>query len=190
MRSDADLKVSQRHPLHLDVKIAVGVPEGVFGLTGIYYTCNPPERRPASCLFCRVCCIMELELRNVELRAGNELHVEGTVLEDAERFQIDLGSDPEDLSLHFNPRFHDDTDGRVIVCNSKCEGCWGVEQRDMSNPFHRGEKVKVTVKLRDSGFEVELPEGREIHFPDRRGQDTVTYVRVRGHMKLGSFAIH
>ncbi|KAJ8332264.1 hypothetical protein SKAU_G00427470 [Synaphobranchus kaupii] len=122
---------------------------------------------------------MELELRNVELRAGDKLKVEGTVLEDADRFQIDLGCNSEDLSLHFNPRFHDDTDGRVIVCNSKCDGCWGSEQREAHNPFHRGEHVKVTVKVMEAGFEVELPGGQEIHFPDRRGLDTLTYVRVR-----------
>ncbi|KAJ8254350.1 hypothetical protein COCON_G00209620 [Conger conger] len=132
---------------------------------------------------------MELELKNVKLQAGDKLLLEGTVLEDAERFQIDLGCDPEDLSLHFNPRFHDDIDGRVIVCNSRCEGYWGSEQRETHNPFNRGAKVKVTVKLMESGFEVELPEGQAIHFPDRRGLEAVTYVRVRGHIKLGTFKI-
>ncbi|XP_035254923.1 galectin-1-like isoform X1 [Anguilla anguilla] len=134
--------------------------------------------------------MQELELRNVKLQAGDKLRVEGTVHEDAERFQIDMGTDPEDLSLHFNPRFHDETDGRVIVCNSKCEGSWGSEQRETHNPFHRGAKVKVTVKLMEAGFEVELPEGQEIHFPDRRGLEAVTYVRVRGHLNLSCFKIY
>lgn len=50
------------------------------------------------------------------------------------RFQIDLGCDA---------RFHDDTDGSVLVCNSKAAGCWGEEKREMHNPLQRGTDVKV-----------------------------------------------
>lgn len=59
------------------------------------------------------------------------------------RFQIDLGCDADDLALHFNPRFHDDTDGAVLVCNSKIAGCWGDEKREIHNPLQRGADVKV-----------------------------------------------
>lgn len=59
------------------------------------------------------------------------------------RFQIDLGRDADDLALHFNPRFHDDTDGSVLVCNSKAAGCWGEEKREIHNPLQRGTDVKV-----------------------------------------------
>uniref|UniRef100_A0A3Q2XK85 Galectin n=1 Tax=Hippocampus comes TaxID=109280 RepID=A0A3Q2XK85_HIPCM len=76
---------------------------------------------------------------------------------------IDLGYDSQDLALHFNPRFHDDTDGAVIVCNSKIAGCWGEEKREMHNPLHRGTHVKLTGDM----FEVELPDGYEIQFPNR-----------------------
>lgn len=59
------------------------------------------------------------------------------------RFQIHLGYDEDDLAFHFNPRFHDDADGAVVVCNSKCAGTWGDEIRDAHNPLHRGTDVKV-----------------------------------------------
>jgi len=59
------------------------------------------------------------------------------------RFQIDLGCDSDDLALHFNPRFHDDADGAVLVCNSKTAGCWGDEKREIHNPLQRGTDVKV-----------------------------------------------
>lgn len=59
------------------------------------------------------------------------------------RFQIDLGCDADDLALHFNPRFHDDADGAVLVCNSKTAGCWGDEKREIENPLQKGEDVKV-----------------------------------------------
>jgi len=64
-------------------------------------------------------------------------------ISDPIRFEIDLGRSADDLALHFNPRFRDDTDGAVIVCNSKAAGCWGDEKREINNPLQRGADVKV-----------------------------------------------
>ncbi|XP_003443163.1 galectin-2 [Oreochromis niloticus] len=132
---------------------------------------------------------MELELKNVDLRAGDELKIKGVILHDAERFQIDLGCDADDLALHFNPRFHDDTDGAVLVCNSKIAGCWGDEKREIHNPLQRGADVKIVLKLAEDMFEVELPDGQEVQFPNRVGMGTISYIRVTGDFKLKSFKI-
>lgn len=132
---------------------------------------------------------MELELKNVELRPGNELKIKGVILHDAERFQIDLGCDPDDLALHFNPRFHDDADGAVLVCNSKTAGSWGDEKRETLNPLQRGDDVKIVLKLCGDVFEVELPDGQEVQFPNRVGANVINYIRVRGDFKLTSFKI-
>ncbi|XP_029995957.1 galectin-1-like [Sphaeramia orbicularis] len=132
---------------------------------------------------------MELELKNVALRAGDQLKVKGIILHDAERFQIDLGCDPEDLALHFNPRFNDDIDGTVLVCNSKTAGCWGDEKREIHNPLHKGTDVKIVLKLTGDMFEVELPDGQEVRFPNRADMDVINYVRVKGDLKLTSFKI-
>lgn len=70
------------------------------------------------------------------------LHI-STLIWDQTRFHIDLGSDPNDLALHFNPRFYDTTDGSVLVFNSKTAGCWGEERREIPNPLDRGKEVKV-----------------------------------------------
>lgn len=64
------------------------------------------------------------------------------------RFQIDLGCDPDDLALHFNPRFNDDLDGTVFVCNSKTAGSWGDEKRETHNLLQKGIDVKVSVYLK------------------------------------------
>ncbi|XP_040919104.1 galectin-2-like [Toxotes jaculatrix] len=132
---------------------------------------------------------MQLELKNVDLRVGDQLKVKGVILHDAERFQIDLGSDADDLALHFNPRFHDDTDGAVLVCNSKTAGLWGDEKREIHNPLQRGADVKIVLKLTGDVFEVELPDGQEVQFPNRVGMDVISYIRVRGDFKLTSFKI-
>ncbi|CAG5897485.1 unnamed protein product [Menidia menidia] len=132
---------------------------------------------------------MELELKNADLKIGDKLKIKGEILHDAERFQIDLGCDSDDLALHFNPRFHDDADGAVLVCNTKTAGCWGDEKREIHNPLQRGCDVKIELKLSGDMFEVELPDGEEVQFPNRVGMDVISYVRVAGDFKLTSFKI-
>ncbi|XP_068192501.1 galectin-1-like isoform X2 [Antennarius striatus] len=132
---------------------------------------------------------MDVQIKNASLRAGDQLKVRGFIPHDAERFQIEMGSDANDLGLHFNPRFHDDTDGSVVVCNSKADGCWGEEQREMDNPLQRGTDVKIVVKLAGEMFEVELPEGHEIMFPNRDNVDVIDYIKITGDFKLTSFKI-
>ncbi|XP_037544814.1 galectin-1-like [Nematolebias whitei] len=132
---------------------------------------------------------MTLEMKNVSLRTGDKLKVKGEILHDAEKFQIDLGWDSDDLALHFNPRFHDDADGAVLVCNSKVAGCWGDEKREKYNTLQKGSDVKIEVKLSGDVFEVELPDGQEVQFPNRVGMDVITYIRVAGDFKLTSFKI-
>uniref|UniRef100_A0A8C7VF42 Galectin n=1 Tax=Oncorhynchus mykiss TaxID=8022 RepID=A0A8C7VF42_ONCMY len=99
------------------------------------------------------------------------------------RFQIDL-------ALHFNPRFNDDTDGTVLVCNSKIAGCWGDEKREIHNPLQRGSIFKIVLKLMGDMFEVEMPDRQEIQFPNREGLDVITYIRIKGDLKLISFKIY
>ncbi|XP_035471392.2 galectin-1 [Scophthalmus maximus] len=132
---------------------------------------------------------MQLELKNVELRVGNQLKIKGVILHDAARFQIDLGCDEDNLALHFNPRFHDESDGAVLVCNSRTDGCWGLEKREIDNPLERGADVKIVLKLAGDVFEVELPNGHEVQFPNRVGMDVINYIRVTGDIKLTSFKV-
>nr|XP_057905290.1 galectin-1-like [Doryrhamphus excisus]XP_057905291.1 galectin-1-like [Doryrhamphus excisus]XP_057905292.1 galectin-1-like [Doryrhamphus excisus]XP_057905293.1 galectin-1-like [Doryrhamphus excisus] len=127
---------------------------------------------------------MKLEMSNVGLKVGDQLKIKGEILPEAERFQIDLGYDAEDLALHFNPRFHDDTDGAVVVCNSKLAGVWGDEKREMHNPLQRGTHVRIVLKLAGDMFEVELPNGHEIQFPNRVDMDVINYFRITGDFKL------
>ncbi|XP_019726555.1 galectin-1-like [Hippocampus comes] len=126
----------------------------------------------------------KFEMSNVNLKVGARLKIKGEILPDAQRFQIDLGYDSQDLALHFNPRFHDDTDGAVIVCNSKIAGCWGEEKREMHNPLHRGTHVKIVLKLTGDMFEVELPDGYEIQFPNRGDMAAIDYVKITGDFKV------
>ncbi|XP_043956582.1 galectin-1-like [Gambusia affinis] len=133
---------------------------------------------------------MQLELKNIALRPGDKLKLKGEILHDAEKFRIDLGVNSEDLALHFNPRFEDDEDGAVLVYNSKTAGYWGSEGREMPNPLQRGSDVKIFLMLSGDGFEVELPDGQKLSFPNNSNMDVITYVQVAGDFKLNSFKIY
>ncbi|XP_061740543.1 galectin-1-like [Nerophis ophidion] len=132
---------------------------------------------------------MKLEVSDINLKVGDQLKIKGEIPHDAERFQIDLGLDADDLALHFNPRFHDDTDGAVVVCNSKTAGCWGVERRETQHPLQRGTQVKMVLKLTGQMFEVELPHGHQIHFPNRVDMEVINYLKITGDFKLTSLKI-
>ncbi|XP_029691992.1 galectin-1-like isoform X2 [Takifugu rubripes] len=132
---------------------------------------------------------MQLELKDVILRTGDQLKIRGFVLHDADRFHIDLGNDANDLALHFNPRFHDNADGSVLVFNSKTAGCWGEERREIPNPLHRGKEVKIVLKLAGDVFEVEIPDDHEFKFPNQESVDVISYIRIGGDFKLTSFKI-
>uniref|UniRef100_A0AAY4C3L7 Galectin n=1 Tax=Denticeps clupeoides TaxID=299321 RepID=A0AAY4C3L7_9TELE len=127
-----------------------------------------------------------------QLSRGREQKVEGKLLNSPERdcdvFQIELGSDSNNMALHFNPRF--ETEENVIVCNSKRDGNWGEEQRESKNPFHpegcSGQKNKNSSQ--PSFFQ--LPNGEEIQFPNREGTDSISYVRVKGDFQLTCFKIY
>ncbi|XP_029688301.1 galectin-1-like isoform X1 [Takifugu rubripes] len=132
---------------------------------------------------------MQLELKDVILRTGDQLKIKGFVLHDADRFHIDLGNDANELALHFNPRFHDNADGSVLVFNSKTAGCWGEERREIPNPLHRGKEVKIVLKLAGDVFEVEIPDDHEFKFPNAESVDVISYIRIGGDFKLTSFKI-
>ncbi|XP_029688302.1 galectin-1-like isoform X2 [Takifugu rubripes] len=132
---------------------------------------------------------MQLELKDVILRTGDQLKIKGFVLHDADRFHIDLGNDANELALHFNPRFHDNADGSVLVFNSKTAGCWGEERREIPNPLHRGKEVKIVLKLAGDVFEVEIPDDHEFKFPNQESVDVISYIRIGGDFKLTSFKI-
>lgn len=62
------------------------------------------------------------------------------------RFSINVGHDSDNIALHFNPRFTQSGDSRVIICNSNLGG-WGDEHREPCFPFEYGQEFKVTRQL-------------------------------------------
>lgn len=49
--------------------------------------------------------------------------------------------------------------------------------------------VQIEVKLVGDVFEVELPNGHGVQFPNREGIDIVSYIKITGDIKLTSIKI-
>ncbi|XP_036432226.1 galectin-1-like [Colossoma macropomum] len=131
----------------------------------------------------------EVEMKNVLLRAGDQLKVQGKIHADAKRFQIDLGS--SELALHFNPCFYDDNaNTAVLVCNSQSGGIWDQEQRDTPNPFQPGSTFKVVVKHTGKVFEVKLPDEQATELPSRQGVEVISSIHVKGDISLTAFKMY
>lgn len=48
---------------------------------------------------------------------------------------------------------------------------------------------QVVVTLTEKLFEVKLPDGKVIEFPNRKKVDVITYIRIKGDIKLTSFKL-
>ncbi|NXA39440.1 LEG2 protein, partial [Eudromia elegans] len=125
------------------------------------------------------------EIFNLNMKAGDSLKIKGKISEDADRFVINLGYSSSDLALHFNPRF----DESVIVCNSKCSEAWQEEHRDNHVSFSKGSTIKLVIEFLADKFQVRLPDGHEVEFPNRHCYDKITYMSVKGGFRVTSFKL-
>ncbi|XP_023261572.1 galectin-2-like, partial [Seriola lalandi dorsalis] len=79
------------------------------------------------------------KVKNMTFKEGHEFKIRIKPKDDCNTFAINIGHDSENIAMHFNPRFSDNT----IVCNSLSGGCWGDEQCEGILPFSPGEECKV-----------------------------------------------
>ncbi|XP_055069564.1 beta-galactoside-binding lectin-like [Misgurnus anguillicaudatus] len=132
---------------------------------------------------------MVFTVNDITFQAGTELKISGKVKSDCEGFSINVGHDCDSVALHFNPRFTQCGDSRVIVCNSNNHGGWGDEHREPCFPFQQGEEFKVTITFNNETFYIKLPDGNMMSFPNRFGDDTFNHVHVLGDVKVNSIKV-
>ncbi|KQK76481.1 galectin-2 [Amazona aestiva] len=127
----------------------------------------------------------KLEIFNLGLKSGHSLKIKGKISNDTDNFSINLGCRSSDLAFHFNPRFNES----VIVCNSKCSNAWQAEHRDDHLCFSRGSSVKIVIEMLEDKFQVKLPDGHEVEFPNRHCYSKIDYMSVKGGFKVTSFKL-
>uniref|UniRef100_A0A3B4B7T7 Galectin n=2 Tax=Periophthalmus magnuspinnatus TaxID=409849 RepID=A0A3B4B7T7_9GOBI len=117
-------------------------------------------------------------------KEGQELKIRVKPSDDCCSFSINIGHDPENIALHFNPRFEVGGDTNIIVFNSKSGGCWGEEHRNMVFPFCRGEECKFYINFNMESFYIRLCDGSMMDFPNRLGDVKYKYFDVSGDARI------
>ncbi|KFO90878.1 Galectin-2, partial [Buceros rhinoceros silvestris] len=125
------------------------------------------------------------EILNLDMKCGDMLKIKGKVSEDADGFSINLGQSSSDLALHFNPRFNES----AIVCNSMCSKTWQAEHRDNHLCFSKGSTIKIVIEMLADKFQVKLPDGHEVEFPNRHCYKKIEYMSIKGGFRVISFKL-
>uniref|UniRef100_A0A2K6F638 Galectin n=1 Tax=Propithecus coquereli TaxID=379532 RepID=A0A2K6F638_PROCO len=92
-------------------------------------------------------------------------------------FAINLGQASDKLNLPFSPRFSES----IIVCNTRDGSSWGREQRENHRCFSPGSETDK--------FNVTLPDGHQVTFPNRLGHSHLSYLSVRDGFQVSSSSL-
>ncbi|KAJ0051099.1 hypothetical protein NL108_013837 [Boleophthalmus pectinirostris] len=125
-----------------------------------------------------------MKVKDMTFKEGQEFKVRIKPKDDCCSFAINIGHDPDNVALHFNPRFEVGGDVNTIVFNSKSGDCWGEEQRDLNFPFCRGEECKFYISFNMERFYIKLPDGSMLDFPNRLGDVKYKYFDVTGDARI------
>ncbi|XP_035240227.1 galectin-4-like [Anguilla anguilla] len=90
------------------------------------------------------------------LKLGMSLFIQGTVLNGATRFAINLQTGLvglPDIALHFNPRFKP---RECVVTNIKKGGNWQTQEIPSGTPFHDGESFQLLFIVISEGYQIKV----------------------------------
>ncbi|XP_074123338.1 galectin-1-like [Sminthopsis crassicaudata] len=122
--------------------------------------------------------------RRLNLKPGDSIRLVGDILPNARRFVIDLGKDGSNIGLRFSPNFDYERDYRNILCNSMEDGAWDKGIRHTYFPFVQGTTVEILIEFKGTSFEVKLPDGFHLSFPNRTTLTTMDSVAVYDDIKM------
>ncbi|KAM7009624.1 lectin, galactoside-binding, soluble, 2b [Tautogolabrus adspersus] len=121
---------------------------------------------------------------DMTFKEGQEFKIRVKPSDESNSFSINIGHDPENIAMHFNPRFDAGGDTNTIVFNSKSGGGWGEECREGNFPFVRGEECKFYINLNMEHFYIKLPDGSMLDFPNRLGDIKYKYFSIGGDARI------
>ncbi|KAK2916254.1 hypothetical protein Q8A67_000628 [Cirrhinus molitorella] len=128
-------------------------------------------------------------VQNMSFKAGQTLTLTGVPSADSTNFAINIGHSAEDIALHMNPRFDAHGDQRTIVCNSFQGGSWCDEHREGNFSFNQNEEFQMKITFTNEEFLVTLPDGSQIHFPNRQGAEKYKYMHFEGEVRIQGIEI-
>ncbi|XP_066574265.1 galectin-8 isoform X2 [Amia ocellicauda] len=120
------------------------------------------------------------------LEPGEMVLIQGTVLSDADRFQVDFmcGSSTKpraDIAFHFNPRFKRSP---CIVCNSLQGDRWGREEILYEMPFKQGAPFEAIILIQEKEFKVAVNGMHTVEFRHRVDLARVNTLGMYGKVKV------
>ncbi|XP_072549330.1 beta-galactoside-binding lectin-like [Salminus brasiliensis] len=128
-------------------------------------------------------------VQNMSFKVGQTLTLTGVPTADSTNFAVNVGNSADDLALHINPRFDAHGDQRAVVCNSYQGGSWCQEHRDGGFPFNQGEEFQIKITFTSEEFNIIMPDGSEIHFPNRQGEEKYKYLQFDGEVRIQGIQI-
>ncbi|XP_014730161.1 PREDICTED: galectin-8 isoform X2 [Sturnus vulgaris] len=117
---------------------------------------------------------------------GELIVIHGTVLDDADRFQVDLqcGSSIKpraDVAFHFNPRFRR---SGYIVCNTLEREKWGWEEITYEMPFEKGESFEIVIMILKDKFQVTVNKKHLLLYNHRISLEKIDTLGIGGKVKI------
>ncbi|XP_052352898.1 galectin-8-like isoform X2 [Oncorhynchus keta] len=120
------------------------------------------------------------------LHPGEIVIIQGTVHNDADRFQMDLscGSSTKpraDIALHFNPRFKGSP---CVVCNSLVQESWGREETLQQLPYRQGVAFETIILVHDEVFKATVNGSHLLEYKHRIPLDRIDTLSISGKVKV------
>ncbi|KAM9570950.1 galectin-8-like [Salvelinus alpinus] len=120
------------------------------------------------------------------LHPGEIVIIQGTVHNDADRFQMDLscGSSTKpraDIAFHFNPRFKGSP---CVVCNSLVQESWGREETLQQLPYRQGAAFETIILVHDDVFKVAVNGSHLLEYKHRIPLDRIDTLSICGKVKV------
>nr|XP_046271930.1 beta-galactoside-binding lectin-like [Scatophagus argus]XP_046271931.1 beta-galactoside-binding lectin-like [Scatophagus argus]XP_046272174.1 beta-galactoside-binding lectin-like [Scatophagus argus] len=113
--------------------------------------------------------VKDMIIKTMSFKVWQTLTIVGVPKAGISDFKVNICPDEKDIAMHINPRFDGYSPNNVVVCNSYQGGNWDEEVRGSSFPFEYEKEFMMIIKFTPAEFQVTLPDGSKIHFPNRFG---------------------
>lgn len=125
------------------------------------------------------------------LRPGEMVLIQGSVLKDCTRFQVDFtcGSSTKpraDVAFHFNPRL---SKSPCIVCNTLQQERWGKEEILHKMPFVLGGSFEIIVLVQQDVFKVAVNGAHVLEYKHRLDLDRVDTLDISGKVNVQAIGV-
>ncbi|XP_069501095.1 galectin-12 isoform X2 [Ambystoma mexicanum] len=117
---------------------------------------------------------------------GKQILVQGMVLSDAERFQVDFqcgcSTQPgADIAFHFNPRFHSSPH---VICNTLEDGKWQSEKKCPKLPLKAGDHFQLLFRFERECIKVSVSGHHFVEYTHRLPLERVDTLGISGDVAV------